>query len=111
MMVVLAQTIIIFFLTFSDTCHVLRDKEIAVGTSALWLDSVLSSGMKLIKSDPAVSPAGMLAQSLFAAIAGIVLSLTIFIPSNLTLCQNVIESYNTVDSYRSCQESSSADLM
>ena len=58
-----------------DPCY-LEHRQIVLASSAIWLDSMLSSGMKLIRADPAVLSSGMLTQAVIAAVVGSILLLS-----------------------------------
>ena len=71
-----AVILVVIFTCFSaalDPCYS-EHRTVVIFTSAIWLDSVLSSGMKFLKADAAVHPSGMYVQIIVAALAGTIMS-------------------------------------
>jgi hypothetical protein len=73
----------VFYKTASLPCHHYESKELAIALSPLWLDTFVSTGMKYLSADAAISPSGMLTQCMLAGFAGALLTRTESFPSSV----------------------------
>ena len=60
----------IFYRTASCTCNHYESSQLAMAFSPLWIDAFISTGMKYLSADAAISPSGMLVQCALVASAG-----------------------------------------
>jgi hypothetical protein len=83
----------VFYKTATNPCHHYESKELAIAFSPLWLDALISTGMKYLSADAAISPTGMLAQCVLAGFAGALLTKSESFLSSV-LCPSVATASN-----------------